>query len=1099
METSHTSEAVDDATLLRRRGDLADDWAEALGGAATAAGLFGDADAEPTPAGPDRPMRIGAYRVVRRLGSGGMGCVYLAEQDRPVRRRVAIKLSRPGLADLDSARLRARFDLERQALADLDHPHIAKLLDAGELDALSGELDALAGERGWPYFVLEYVPGEPITAFCDARRLSIEERVRLVVEVCRALQHAHFRGVLHRDLKPGNVLVADDHERGPQPKLIDFGIAAVLDGGRGGRGGRGQGTLTLPGTPIGTPLYAAPEQLGIGPHRPDVRGDVYSMGVLLHELLCGRLPFGDADAADAGSSWWAVARAMRDNVPPPPPSRRATDAAAALRGLPSAAALARRVRGELDWVTAKALALSPDDRYRSAAALADDLEAALNGTPIRAAGPSRWRRARRFAARNRTGATAAAVVAVSLLIGGAATAWQAVRATAGQRAAVAAAALAEQRRAESAAVADWSLALISATDPYAAAGVADTEDLLDAGRSLLAGSRGMSPEARRQIHATLGDAYAVRLLPRRAAAAYRDALALAGEDEATAELRLDLRRRLIAARLDALETAEAEADAARAVAEADRLLPPGHPLAVRLRALWAIALAFEHDRLHAFNAVRSLREAEAALADARRFEGHRLALFEALEALGVAHARAFSLATAEDLFSEALSVAAAADLSDFARGRVLARRAAVRRDARDYAGSLADARAHLDRAAASLPEDHPTVLSARLDVARTLLAAGRAARATGEMRLILDRAVAVYPATHLTVHRTAAALSTHLWAAGDEAAALAIWDAPLAAAERRDADGAFACDLYQRAGDWLNWRRRDGEWASRLDPALRDRQGGWFAAAARHARRSRRIEHDRLVYALRASAWNPPAGVEGDDALRRRAGTLRELMATVGDRGTGEGTNDLTLLQAGYDDLAPWTGLDADGRAALMRRSLLVDADAHDPSRPLPDPDDRPLRVRGWPARVYADQMAARGGEADLDEGDRAMRHLVASSADAFGRDSPFAAGDLARYCDWRRDAGRPLSSEEAGALAGRHLDLDALAARAAGPTNPAWSSDHVADAARVLSWAGRHADAAAAARHAWRHAVDRGDEPATVEARRRACEAQAHIAEEGP
>ena len=1089
---------TDDATILRRRGDLGDLWAQTLAGAATAGGLFSDTGDAPACAGPDRPMRIGSYRVVRRLGSGGMGCVYLAEQDAPVRRRVAIKLSRPGLADLDSARLRARFDLERQALADLDHPHVAKLLDAGEHDALGGE----GGEGGWPYFVLEYVPGEPITAFCDARRLGVEARVRLVVQVCRALQHAHFRGVLHRDLKPGNVLVADgDGEGGPQPKLIDFGIAAVLDGG--GRGG--DGTLTLPGTPIGTPLYAAPEQLGIGPGRPDVRGDVYSMGVVLHELLCGRLPFADAGADD--SSWWAVGRlmrdAMRDGTPPPPPSRRADDNAAAARGLPSAAALARRLRGELDWVTAKALALSPDDRYRSAAALADDLEAALDGRPIRAAGPSRLRRARRFVARNRTVATAAAVVALALTLGGAATAWQAVRATAGERAAVAAAALAEERRAESAAVADWSLALISATDPYAAAGVADTEDLLDAGRSLLAGSRGMSPEARRQIHATLGDAYAVRLLPRRAAAAYRDALALAGEDEATAELRLDLRRRLIAARLDALETAEAEADAARAVAEADRLLPPGHPLAVRLRALWAIALAFEHDRLHAYNVVRSLREAEAALADARRFEGHRLALFEALEALGVTHARAFSLATAEDLFSEALSVATAApgEVSDFARGRALARRAAVRRDTRDYAGSLADARAHLDRAAASLPEDHPTVLSARLDVAQTLLAAGRAAQATGEMRLILDRAVAVYPATHLTVHRTATALSTHLWSAGDEAAALAVWDAPLAAAERRDWDGALACDLYQRAGDWLSWRRRDGGWAHEADPAVRDRQGGWFAAAARHARRSRRIERDRLTYALRASAWNPPAGVEGDAALRRRAGILRELMATVGDRDTAEGTNDLTLLQLGYDDLAPWTGLDADERATLMRRSLLVDAgaDAHDPSRPLPDPDDRPLRVRGWPARVYAAQMAARGGEADLDEGDRALRHMVASSADAFGRDSLFVAGDFARYCDWRRDAGRPLSSEEAGALAARHLDLGGLTARAAGPTNPAWTSDHVADAARVLSWAGRHADAAAAARHAWRHAVDRGEEPATVEARRRACEALAQFAEEVP
>ncbi len=188
---------------------------------------------------------IGPYQLISRLGTGGMGCVYLAPQEYPVRRLVALKLSRPALTGSDPKRMRARFDLERQALADLDHPHIAELLDAGDCDA------ADFGAEGWPYFVLEFVNGTDIVSFCDEHELGITDRVRLMAKVCRALQHAHFVGLLHRDLKPSNIMIVVDPVDGPTPKLIDFGLAAELY-----PAAAPDARLTLPETPMGTPIYA---------------------------------------------------------------------------------------------------------------------------------------------------------------------------------------------------------------------------------------------------------------------------------------------------------------------------------------------------------------------------------------------------------------------------------------------------------------------------------------------------------------------------------------------------------------------------------------------------------------------------------------------------------------------------------------------------------------------------------------------------------------------------------------------------------------------------------------------------------------------------
>ncbi|WP_202920717.1 WD40 repeat domain-containing serine/threonine protein kinase [Urbifossiella limnaea] len=325
---------------------------------------------------PVRPLVAGGtfavrYRLVRRLGAGGMGEVWAADQTAPVRRPVALKVIRPGL---DPAALLARFELERQALAVMDHPHIARVFDAGVADGL-------------PYLAMELVAGEPVTAYCDARRLAVRRRLALFVPVCRAVQHAHQKGVIHRDLKPANVLVAEV-DGAPAPKVIDFGIAkpAGLDAGDGVRTGRG--------VLVGTPEYMAPEQAG-GALDVDTRADVYALGVLLYELLTGVPPIRAAGPGAAGLL--ELLRAVREDDPPPPGRLRP------------------ELRGDLDAVVMKALEKDRARRYDTAADLARDVERVLAGEPVAARPVGRVERGRRWARRNPAVAGLLAVVAVLLL------------------------------------------------------------------------------------------------------------------------------------------------------------------------------------------------------------------------------------------------------------------------------------------------------------------------------------------------------------------------------------------------------------------------------------------------------------------------------------------------------------------------------------------------------------------------------------------------------------------------------------------------------------------------------------------------------------
>src|SRR5262245_28799254 len=337
------------------------------------------AAAESIAEGPD--TAIGPYKLLQKIGEGGMGTVYLAQQQEPVKRLVALKVIKAGL---DSRQVVARFAAERQALALMDHPNIAKVLDGGVTPASR------------PYFVMEVVKGVPITQYCDERRLTPRERLGLFVPVCQAVQHAHQKGVIHRDLKPSNVLVALYDGR-PVPKVIDFGVAKAA-----GPPLTEKTLFTGLGAVVGTPEYMSPEQAELNQLDIDTRSDIYSLGVLLYELLTGTTPLERTRGKEA--ALLEVLRRVREEEPPRPSARLATaeglPAIAANRGL-EPAKLVRLVRGELDWVVMKALEKDRGRRYETANGLALDVQRHLADEPVSAGPPSPLYRLRKFVRRNR--------------------------------------------------------------------------------------------------------------------------------------------------------------------------------------------------------------------------------------------------------------------------------------------------------------------------------------------------------------------------------------------------------------------------------------------------------------------------------------------------------------------------------------------------------------------------------------------------------------------------------------------------------------------------------------------------------------------------
>ena len=341
---------------------------------------------------------IDRYRLVRPLGEGGFGVVYQAEQEAPVVRPVALKIIKLGM---DTKQVVARFEAERQALALMDHPHIAKVLDGGTT------------ELGRPYFVMELVAGVPITEYCDQHRLSTRERLELFIQVCQAVQHAHQKGIIHRDLKPSNVLVTV-HDGEPAPKVIDFGVAKAIH-----RRLTEKTVFTEYRQLIGTPVYMSPEQAEVTTLDVDTRTDIYSLGVLLYELLTGTTPFDLKTLERAG--YLEMQRVIREEEPVKPSTRLSTLGKnlsnVASRRRTEAPVLTRLVRGDLDWIVMKSLEKDRTRRYATASSLADDVGRYLRNEPVHAGPPTTSYRFQKFLRRNRTVVLSGVLVALALVVG----------------------------------------------------------------------------------------------------------------------------------------------------------------------------------------------------------------------------------------------------------------------------------------------------------------------------------------------------------------------------------------------------------------------------------------------------------------------------------------------------------------------------------------------------------------------------------------------------------------------------------------------------------------------------------------------------------
>lgn len=341
------------------------------------------APANDSPNDAEEDILAGRYRLIRPLGEGGMGTVYLAEQTDGVRRSVAVKLIRAGC---ETPHIIARFEAERQALALMTHPHIARVFDGG------------VSADGWPFFVMEYVDGRTITEYCHIHQQSVRDRLALFLAICDAVRHAHQRGVIHRDLKPSNVLVAET-DGVAIPKVIDFGVAKATAGRLTDRA-----LGTSPGALIGTPVYMSPEQAGANTEDVDTRTDVYALGVLLYELLTGTTPIPDEVARS--TPLHELLRKVQEEEPESPRQRVARRSGAkAPPGDPKT--LARMLSRELDWIVLKAIAKERDRRYDSPAALSEDLQRYLADEPVVAGPPTRWYRVRKFIKRNRLAVTVA--------------------------------------------------------------------------------------------------------------------------------------------------------------------------------------------------------------------------------------------------------------------------------------------------------------------------------------------------------------------------------------------------------------------------------------------------------------------------------------------------------------------------------------------------------------------------------------------------------------------------------------------------------------------------------------------------------------------
>jgi serine/threonine protein kinase/tetratricopeptide (TPR) repeat protein len=654
----------------------------------------------------ERPI-IPNYEILRLLGRGGMGEVWEAEQVEPVQRRVAIKVIRSGL---DRGQFIARFEAERQALALMDHPGIARIFDAG------------SSERGVPYFVMEFVEGVPFVEYCDRNSLGVEERLRLFMKVCEGVNHAHQKGIIHRDLKPGNVLVSRLDGQNV-PKVIDFGVAKATDERAADRT-----MVTRAGALIGTLEYMSPEQLE-GSEDIDTRSDVYALGVMLYEILARRLPFASQEHENA--TLMEMWRILREEEPRKPSLRVEESESTDGRERPGTRSLRRRLRGDLDWITMKALERDRSRRYDTPGELAADIRRHLESEPVSAGPPTTMYRLGKFARRHRVGVAAAALVLVAIVVGMAGTTYGLLRARRAET---------EVRKeaAKATAVNEFLHGMLASANPNQSQGREVTvRELLSAASSEVGGGEG--PEAlgvEAAVRNTIGATYQALGLYQEAephlktALEERRALHL-GDDVEVAESLQSLGR----LRWAMSDYVEAERLIQEALAMGRRLPGNRHEFVASCLGDLAVVLQGQGNYVSAEPMIRESLELSRSL-----YGEVSEAVADHLNNLAWAVHYQGRTAEAEELFRQSLAVNE--ELFGADHPRVLVSQLNLA-SILEYEGKGDEAEStYLDtsaRLATVLGPEHPTTLSSRQSLAELYLKSGRPAQA----RPILEEAQAI--------------------------------------------------------------------------------------------------------------------------------------------------------------------------------------------------------------------------------------------------------------------------------------------------------------------------------------------------------------------